>query len=129
MTPIERIVLVDDNDLDNSFHTIILKKAGYTGELLVLESGMDLVEFMQEDTASKPTLLFIDINMPLLNGFDTIARLAELSLLNEKTHAYVLSSSDAADDLKMAQSLPQVRGYLVKPLKVDDVTRLLAAGS
>lgn len=129
MPHIERIVLVDDNDLDNSFHAIIIKKAGFSGELIVLESGVQLIDFLQQDAQPKPTLLFVDINMPLLNGFDTIAQLAERSLLNDETQTYILSSSDAASDLQVAQSLPHIQGYLVKPLGVDSVKRLLAAGS
>lgn len=127
MTSTERIVLVDDNDLDNSFHTIVLKKAGFTGELIALESGVQLVDFLQRETQSPSTLLFIDINMPGLNGFETVKKLVELSLLNGGIRTYILSSSDAASDLQMARSMPQILGYLVKPLNVEDVRRLLAA--
>ncbi|MBU7575344.1 MAG: response regulator [Hydrogenophaga sp.] len=127
MPPIERIVLVDDNDLDNSFHTIILKKAGFAGELAVLESGVQLVDVMRRETQPVPTLLFIDINMPVLNGFETIKKLVELSLLNGEIQTYILSSSDAASDMQMARSVPQIKGFLVKPLNVEDVRRLLAA--
>lgn len=127
MALIERIVLVDDNDLDNSFHTIVLKKAGFAGELVVLESGVQLVDFLQRETRSTSTLLFIDINMPGLDGFETVGKLVELALLNGETRTYILSSSDAASDLQMARSMPQIQGYLVKPLHVEDVRRLLAA--
>lgn len=127
MPPIERIILIDDNDLDNTYHSIVLRKAGFSGELLVLESGVQLIDFLQKNPRSAPTLLFIDINMPLLNGFETVAKLVELSLLNADLQVHILSSSDAAEDLQMARSLPAVRSYLVKPLNVADAKRLLTA--
>ena len=127
MPPIERIILIDDNDLDNTYHSIVLKKAGFAGELVVLESGVQLIDFLQKGPPSKPTLLFVDINMPLLNGFETVAKLVELSLLNADLQVHILSSSDAAEDLQMARSLPAVRSYLVKPLNVADAKRLLTA--
>lgn len=127
MPPIERIILVDDNDLDNTYHSIVIKKAGFTGELLVLESGVQLIDFLQKGPPPKPSLLFIDINMPLLNGFETVVKLEALSLLSADLQVHILSSSDAAEDLQMARSLPAVRSYLVKPLNVADAKRLLAA--
>ncbi len=127
MPAIERIILVDDNDLDNTYHSIVLRKAGFSGELLVLESGVQLIDFLEKDPRSAPTLLFIDINMPLLNGFETVSKLVELSLLNADLQVHILSSSDAAEDLQMARSLPAVRSYLVKPLNVADAKRLLTA--
>ncbi len=127
MPPIERIILIDDNDLDNTYHSIVLRKAGFSGELLVLESGVQLIDFLQKDPRSAPTLLFIDINMPLLNGFETVSKLEALSLLSADLEVHILSSSDAAEDLQMARSLPAVRSYLVKPLNVADAKRLLAA--
>jgi CheY-like chemotaxis protein len=105
----------------------VLRKAGFSGELLVLESGVQLIDFLQKNPRSAPTLLFIDINMPLLNGFETVAKLVELSLLNADLQVHILSSSDAAEDLQMARSLPAVRSYLVKPLNVADAKRLLTA--
>jgi CheY-like chemotaxis protein len=127
MPLIERIILIDDNDLDNTYHSIVLRKAGFSGELLVLESGVQLIDFLRKHPRSTPTLLFIDINMPLLNGFETVTKLVELSLLNADLQVHILSSSDAAEDLQMARSLPPVRSYLVKPLNVADAKRLLAA--
>lgn len=126
MPPIERIILVDDNDLDNTYHSIVLKKAGFTGELLVLESGVQLIDLLQQSPSTKPTLLFIDINMPLLSGFETVSTLVERSLLNAHDQVHILSSSDEASDQRMAQSLPRIRSYLVKPLNVADAKRLLA---
>lgn len=116
MNPLERIILVDDNDLDNVFHEIIIRKTGFQGEVRVFESGADFLAFLKQDALHLRTCVFLDINMPLLSGFD-VARSVSPTLRNTPGfELHFLTSSGSAQDRQMAGSIPGVSGYLVKPL-------------
>lgn len=125
MSGIERIILVDDNDLDNEYHQIVLRQAGYQGELLVFETGMDLLGFMASAAPPLRTCVFLDINMPILSGFDTLERLAPLARDRGQLEVHILTSSDALQDRERAAAAPLVRQYLVKPLTTATVRAIL----
>jgi len=123
-----RFILVDDNEADNFFHEIMIRRAGFTGELLIFEDAGEALVFLQNDPLSAPTCIFLDINMPVIDGFE-FARQAT-PLLSEKTTVWLmmLTSSDAPRDRQIASEMPLIRDFITKPLSVQKVRDLLNAG-
>lgn len=123
----QRFILVDDNEADNVYHEIIIRRAGFTGEVLVFESGAQALDFLRSDPLSLPTCLFLDINMPQMNGFE-FARLAT-PLLQDKplVRVAVLTSSDAPQDRRRASDVPLIQDFITKPLTREHVRKLLEA--
>lgn len=123
----QRFILVDDNEADNVYHEIVLRRAGFTGEVLVFESGAQALAFLHSDPLSVPTCLFLDINMPQMNGFE-FARLAA-PLLQDKpqVRVAVLTSSDAPQDRMRASDVPLIQDFITKPLTRVHVQALLQA--
>jgi CheY-like chemotaxis protein len=121
----QRFILVDDNEADNVYHEIVLRRAGFTGEVLVFESGAQALAFLRSDPLSVPTCLFLDINMPQMNGFE-FARLAA-PLLQDKpqVRVAVLTSSDAPQDRMRASDVPLIQDFITKPLTRVHVQALL----
>lgn len=112
----ERIILVDDNELDNVFHEIVIRKAGFKGEVRVFESGIDFLAFWRNDGLVLRTCVFLDINMPLLNGFDVARKVSSVVPDATRFELHMLTSSGSAQDRQIAGSIPCVSSYLVKPL-------------
>lgn len=112
----ERIILVDDNELDNVFHEIVIRKAGFKGEVRVFESGIDFLAFWRNDDQILRTCIFLDINMPLLNGFEVARRVSSVVLDTTCFELHMLTSSGSVQDRQIAGSIPCVSSYLVKPL-------------
>lgn len=121
----QRFILVDDNEADNVYHEIMIRRAGFTGEVLVFESGAQALDFLTCDPLTAPTCLFLDINMPQMDGFE-FARLAQ-PLLQDKPAMLVmmLTSSDAAQDQKRASQMPLIQGFVTKPLTRERVRAML----
>ncbi|WP_372659194.1 response regulator [Hydrogenophaga sp.] len=125
MASFERIVLVDDNEADNVYHEIMIRRAGFTGEVLVFECGADALAFLQADPLDLPTRLFLDINMPLMDGFE-FARQATPLLADKPTFVVVmLTSSDASQDRQRASEMPVIQDFVTKPLTVERARELL----
>jgi len=123
----ERFILVDDNEDDNVYHEIMIRRAGFTGEVRVFESGADALAFLRQDDLSVPTCLFLDINMPQMDGFE-FARQARPLLQDKPTMlVMMLTSSDAPQDRLRAGDMPLIQGFVTKPLTRERVRAMLHA--
>lgn len=125
MTTPQRVLLVDDNEADNVYHEIMLRKAGFEGDVIAFESGIDALKFLESDPLDQPTCIFLDINMPMMNGFE-VAQAAEPLIAGKPTIILVmLTSSGSPHDRERAAQLPVIRGYLTKPLTIEEARNLI----
>jgi CheY-like chemotaxis protein len=112
-----RVLLVDDNDADNEFHEIMLRRAGFTGKTVVCDSAEAALETLSAQV-SQPvrTLLLLDINMPRMDGFEFLAAAADLLSAHKSIVVVMLTSSAMDSDKLHAEDFPIIREYMVKPL-------------
>jgi CheY-like chemotaxis protein len=120
---VQRIVLIDDSENDNFFHEIALRKAGFGGEVRIFETGESALDFLLQDQVSVPTVVFLDINMPGMNGFEVARALSDRLQPQAELQLNMLTSSAWSVDKATAESIGIIRNYLVKPL-----TQAMAAG-
>jgi CheY-like chemotaxis protein len=118
-------MLVDDSDADNVFHRIVLEAAGFRGELFVHDSPVAALEAIRSGGV-RPDLLLLDINMPQLNGFGFAQRLQDALPAPAWPKVVMLSSSSLDEDRERALAIPIVRGYITKPLTLQQAHRLQA---
>jgi len=124
-TVIAHILLVDDEEDCNFVTKLVLKKAGYTGRLTCFTSADEALIFMREGM-DPPDIMFVDINMPRVNGFEFLAACEEEKLLpNDLTSVIMFSSSNRPVDLERARSFRSVIGYVEKALSVNSFEGVL----
>lgn len=125
MPKFERVLLIDDNESDNVFHEIMLRRAGFEQEVIVFEAASAALVHLEANPSAAPTLIFLDINMPVMNGFE-FARSA-WPLLEKMPHVTIvmLTSSSATRDRTQAADVAEIHGYIVKPLMSDVAKRIL----
>lgn len=122
----KRVMLIDDNEADNVFHEIILRKAGFAGELVVHESAEAALQALSAETPpAKPTLILLDINMPGMDGFQFVEAAAAVLTAHRSVILVMLTSSSADSDIRRAQAMPLIRDYVIKPLIVDAAKTML----
>lgn len=121
------IALIDDEDDCNFVTKLILKKAGYSGRLSCYTDAQEAFALFGPNI-EVPDILFVDINMPGMNGFEFLERCEREGLLpNGHTSVVMFSSSNRTADLERAHSFRSVIDYVEKALSVDSFERIAAA--
>ena len=125
-TEVRHILVVDDEDDCNFVTRMVLKKAGFTGRITCYTTAAETLAHFRAG-ADLPDLLFVDINMPAVNGFEFLSTCeAERLLPNAVTSVVMFSSSNRPSDLERALAFRSVMGYVEKALSVDSFERILA---
>lgn len=119
------ILLIDDNQADNRYHQIVIKGMNITERIEVALDGVEALNFLNQENSS-PDLIFLDINMPKINGWEFLKEYQKLSAKQKaKIIIVMLTTSDNPKDLERAKQIKEVAGYKVKPLTEELLTEIL----
>ena len=122
-------MLIDDNDADNEFHSRIIRKADACEHIQVADSGQKALDYLQkcgEPGFPKPDLIFLDINMPKMNGFEFLKEYDKLDAkMKSKIVVFMLTSSLIPEDKDRAMKGGEVMAFLNKPLTAPKVREIV----
>ena len=116
-----RYVIVDDDPFNNIICNMVLEDALGEVDAKSFTKPEEGLRFIKENINS-PTVLFLDINMPRLSGWDFLDQYEDFSE-DVKRHVcvYMLSSSLYHRDKERANGNKNVRGFISKPLDLETV--------
>jgi CheY-like chemotaxis protein len=123
------VLLVDDDEINNFISIKLIKKALLNTEIMACLNGKfaidQLVEIQKKDPAKLPDYILLDINMPIMNGWEFLDEYKRLNIDPQgKTKIYIISSSVFSNDINKARSYPLVKDFISKPLNVDKIVEL-----
>ena len=72
------VMLIDDDDDDNFFHSLVLNEMHATEHIEVAENAFKALDYLRE-TFPPPDLIFLDINMPKMNGWEFLEQIGRAS--------------------------------------------------
>jgi CheY-like chemotaxis protein len=117
---IKCIMLIDDNPDDNFFHERIINKCNVAEKVIAMESGKDALAYLtsrNDNNEPCPNLIFLDINMPGMNGWDFLVEYNKLDIqLHKPILVIMLTTSDSPDDKIKAMALNVGSNFKTKPL-------------
>ncbi|SOD81934.1 response regulator [Spirosoma fluviale] len=128
--PIHCILLIDDDPDDNFLHQLIIDESNQCDAVRVVNSGVEALTYLTQISHPdyiRPDVVFVDINMPGMNGFEF---LTEYQRLNSQLKGHVvvvmLTTSISTIDKQRASSLPEINSYRTKPLTLAMINELVA---
>ncbi|MEM7381871.1 MAG: response regulator [Bacteroidota bacterium] len=128
MNTIETVCIIDDDPIFVYGAKRMMKEAGFCKEVSVYENGNDALQGLKEldkNGEELPSIIFLDLNMPIMNGWDFLADFITIPAFNpEKTLIYVISSSVDPRDLIRIKDTKVISNYILKPLTSEDLENI-----
>jgi two-component system, NarL family, nitrate/nitrite response regulator NarL len=118
--------LVDDSEVDLFIQKKFLELCSFAEEIITFSSPLKALEALQVASLNEGlNLIFLDLNMPLLNGFEFLEKInSESSGISENIKVVILSSSNSPADRLKAKEFPNVISFFSKPLNMDELQSL-----
>jgi CheY-like chemotaxis protein len=131
MKSINRFLIIDDDQHNNILCKFVIR--GVTKEIEIIDftlpvEGLQYIEsFYGQEHINCPTVLFLDVNMPVMTGWEFLEKYAHLNeRIKKQIVIYILSSSVDWSDKEKAAGNPYVKNYLIKPLSKATVSDILS---
>ena len=129
------ILLIDDDEPTNYINRLTIEENGYAHQVQVASGGQEALDYLTNSGSfigggtnyPRPDLIFLDINMPGMDGWEFLNRYKNLQ--NEQKGNIVmvmLTTSLNPDDEMVAKQNPEVRGFEHKPLTREMLDNLIA---
>lgn len=114
------VMLVDDNDTDNFISKRIIEITKFANHVEVKSSGKGALDYLKQYEnvpESLPSIIFLDINMPIVDGFVFLYEFEKFNeLVRNKCKVIILSSSDNKRDIDKIVNNDHVIKFITKPL-------------
>ncbi len=119
-------IVIDDSKLDCFIAEKIIKNTGHCDECKVFQQATEGLEYIKNKTDKNETVVFVDIQMPVMNGFEFVEAFEGLADdVKEPYSIYMLSSSINENDIAKVKGYASVKHFLNKPLTNDTIAAVL----
>ena len=116
----QRVLLIDDNDIDNFINERMITTTNFAQAVVVKSTADAALEFLRNNSSNPdilPQVIFLDLNMPVMDGFGFLAEYENLpDSIKKFSKVIVLSSSISPEDINRASTNVHVVKYINKPL-------------
>lgn len=125
MNQIDHVLLVDDDVPTNFIHEVILKKTNRFKQIHSVLSASEALNYLE---AKRPNLIFLDINMPALSGWDFIDQFRSLPI-DQKEDIVIVMVSTSMDpkDRQRAEVCTEIQEFVSKPISVEKIEDILVS--
>ncbi|HBH24758.1 MAG TPA: hypothetical protein DDY13_15235 [Cytophagales bacterium] len=126
------VMLIDDNEIDNLINQKMIEAANITKHIFTHTGARSAIEFLRniekvENVANEilPDVIFLDIDMPLMDGFQFLDEFEKLSdKTKDKCKIVMLTSSINPQDVNKSKEYSYVKKYINKPLSQENLEKL-----
>ena len=121
----KKILLVEDNELNQEIASEILTEAGFVVE--VVGDGSVAVERMVASRPRQYDLILMDIQMPVMDGYEATRRIRAMESTYCKKIPIVAMTANAFEDDRTMAAKSGMSGYLTKPIKIEEMFRVIGS--
>lgn len=117
------VLLVDDDYVSNFIADHLLNKLTLCENVTFCRNGDEALKFLN-DCDDFPELIFLDINMPVMDGFEFIETFRELNLHKNKTRIIIYTASFKEKDIEVLQEIG-FKDFIIKPLTEEKLLNIV----
>jgi len=125
----KNVMVIDDNQIDLYIAEMVMATTKFAEKVICKGSAKEALDYLKplHDHAEElPSLIFLDINMPEMTGFDFLGEYQNLpETIRKKCIIMMLTTSLDENDRKQAEKNVFVQRFLNKPLDRDKIAQLL----
>ncbi|WP_116770383.1 response regulator [Maribacter litoralis] len=124
------VCIIDDDDVFQYtiLHTLQVHKS--VNNIIPFTDGAEAMTFLKANINNDhelPDIIFLDINMPVMDGYGFMQQYVKLiPEMVKKITVYILSSSVDLVDFDKTKEISEVKDYIVKPIRDNQLTKILA---
>jgi len=130
MDKLKNVVLIDDCKATNYIHRLIIEKYGFAETISEFMNGREAMDYLStkvDGEFPKPELIFLDLNMPVMNGWEFLESYKHLPSDQQAGVVVVmLTTSLNPDDEAQADDIDGVKAFSSKPLTTEKLDGVLA---
>lgn len=130
MEKFDTILIIDDDQINNLLFSKIVKISGVSQNINTESSAIEALRSIKDnfETDRKlPDIIFLDINMPVMNGWEFLNQYQELpKCIRDNIKLYMLSSSVFHEDIDKSKEYEDVVDYISKPLTKEILCKIHA---
>lgn len=119
------VLVAEDDPNDVFLLRRAFQKAGVANPIVVVRNGQEAIDYLNGEAAppNRPALFFLDLKMPLMDGFDVLVWLRARPA-TKNMPVIVLTSSNQEKDIEQARQLG-ADDYRVKPQQFEDLIQIV----
>ncbi len=129
MTKINTLCVIDDDDVSQFMVRKAVEHSQRVAHLMFFHNGEEALHAIrdrQQQPDQLPDLIFLDINMPVMDGWEFLEEFGQFrAAIGKRIIIYMISSSVDERDVNRARHLSNVSGYIVKPITRDKFADIL----
>ncbi len=119
------ILLIDDDNATNYLHKYYLEEWKICDRVLTAEDGRNALDLIQNtpDLLSAPnSLILLDINMPVMNGFEFLQEYEKMSITDKADYLFIMLTTELSSAYQQrANQISDIDGFVKKPLAQEDL--------
>lgn len=116
------LMIIDDDEVDQMMYRRIIQRSGVANSILQFSLAADALEYLRQPDREEIDLIVLDINMPIMNGFEFLeAATKEFGVCFTKAIVVMMTTSINSEDVARARSFGVVKDFLNKPLTIEAI--------
>lgn len=121
--------IVDDDEIYQFTMAATLKTFNSVKNIISFKDGLEAIDYMLDNLSNEkelPDVIFLDINMPVMDGFQFMEEYVKIyPKVGKKITIYMVSSSVDDVDIERAKKISQISDYIVKPIRETQLKNIL----
>jgi CheY-like chemotaxis protein len=130
MKEVNDIFLIDDDPTFVFLATKTIEASKFPTHINIFNDGLEAIDFLKEIIEEKrelPDIIFLDLNMPVMDGWTFLDEFVSLQpQIGKKIEIYITSSTISPHDIERANNFSVVSDIIIKPLMTDKVIEVLS---